>query len=189
MYPHDGRVVSNFTVQALRNEPLSGYSSPQASIPRPSRHLRRRGGRSAHCHAWFWRVTSPKYAGLLEYGGSYGGAYLLRRGLFMPWELPELLDGELVRADWRELQTLLCLGETIQGINPAPLKVTALETVWYMRHQLLRDTDWASMAHSLEARVPLVDIALLRTVTPMLAGNHPPAILRAGQDETFENLW
>ena len=31
--------------------------------------------------------TSPKYAGLFEYGGSYSGAYLLRRGLFMPWEL------------------------------------------------------------------------------------------------------
>ncbi len=31
--------------------------------------------------------TSPKYAGLLEYGGSYGGAYLLRRGMFMPWEI------------------------------------------------------------------------------------------------------
>ncbi|HVN30337.1 MAG TPA: asparagine synthase (glutamine-hydrolyzing), partial [Candidatus Binataceae bacterium] len=29
--------------------------------------------------------TSSKYAGLLEYGGSYAGAYLLRRGLFMPW--------------------------------------------------------------------------------------------------------
>src|SRR5947208_493538 len=31
-------------------------------------------------------VTSPKYAGLFEYGHSLGGAYLLRRGLFMPWE-------------------------------------------------------------------------------------------------------
>ncbi len=26
-----------------------------------------------------------------------------------------------------------------------------------MRNQLLRDTDWASMAHALEVRVPLVD--------------------------------
>ena len=25
-------------------------------------------------------MTSPKYAGLLEYGGGYAGAYLLRRG-------------------------------------------------------------------------------------------------------------
>src|SRR4030095_8223630 len=32
--------------------------------------------------------TSPKYAGLFEYGGTYAGAYLLRRGMFMPWELP-----------------------------------------------------------------------------------------------------
>ena len=31
-----------------------------------------------------------------------------------------------------------------------------------MRNQLLRDTDWASMAHSLEVRVPLVDVELLR---------------------------
>ncbi|MGH8050045.1 MAG: asparagine synthase-related protein, partial [Arenimonas sp.] len=32
----------------------------------------------------------------------------------------------------------------------------------YMRNQLLRDTDWASMAHSLEVRVPLVDSVLLK---------------------------
>ena len=31
------------------------------------------------------RMTSPKYAGVFEYGGSYGGAYMLRRGMFMPW--------------------------------------------------------------------------------------------------------
>src|SRR2546425_9251293 len=50
------------------------------------------------------RWTSPKYASLLEYGGSYAGAYLLRRGLFMPWELPNVLDGDLARAGWQELQ-------------------------------------------------------------------------------------
>src|SRR5262249_50344923 len=32
-------------------------------------------------------VLNPKAAGLLKYGGSYAGAYFLRRGLFMPWEL------------------------------------------------------------------------------------------------------
>ena len=30
-----------------------------------------------------------------------------------------------------------------------------------MRNQLLRDADWAGMAHSLEIRVPLVDIKLI----------------------------
>ena len=41
-------------------------------------------------------------------------------------------------------------------------KVAVLESSLYMRNQLLRDTDWASMAHSLEVRVPLVDAELLK---------------------------
>lgn len=119
--------------------------------------------------------TSPKYAGLLQYGGTYGGAYLLRRGMFMPWELPELLDGDMVCEGWEELQALSRLEETTQGIiNNPHLKVMALETAWYMRNQLLRDADWASMAHSLEIRVPLVDIYLQRTVTSLLTSCYPP---------------
>jgi asparagine synthase (glutamine-hydrolysing) len=35
---------------------------------------------------------------------------------------------------------------------------------WYMRNQLLRDADWAGMAHALEIRVPLVDGALYHAV-------------------------
>ena len=46
---------------------------------------------------------------MFEYGSTYSGAYLLRRGMFMPWELPDLLEPELVRAGWAELQTLLRL--------------------------------------------------------------------------------
>lgn len=115
-------------------------------------------------------MTSPKYAGLLEYGSTYHGAYLLRRSMFMPWELPNLLDGEMVKRGWEELQTLLRLEKTIQGIESSYFRVSALEMCWYMRNQLLRDTDWASMAHSLEVRVPLVDINLLRTVSEMLNG-------------------
>jgi asparagine synthase (glutamine-hydrolysing) len=120
------------------------------------------------------QFTSPKYAGLLEYGGSYGGAYLLRRGMFMPWELPGLLDADLVRAGWYELQTLPRLAETAAGIRSPRGKVSALEMNWYMRNQLLRDSDWAGMAHSLEIRVPLVDIELLRAVAPLLGGVNPP---------------
>lgn len=120
------------------------------------------------------RVTSPKYAGLLEYGGSYGGAYLLRRGLYMPWELPELLDGELVREGWRTLQTCMRLETTVDRIMSNRSKVIALESTWYMRNQLLRDTDWASMAHSVEVRVPLVDYQLLRTVAPLMSTKRSP---------------
>jgi asparagine synthase (glutamine-hydrolysing) len=53
-------------------------------------------------------------------------------------------------------------------------QIVALESTWYMRNQLLRDADWASMAHSLEVRVPFVDRTLLETLAPLIAGKNPP---------------
>jgi asparagine synthase (glutamine-hydrolysing) len=116
------------------------------------------------------RVSSPKYAGLLEYGADYGGAYLLRRGLFLPWELSRLLDPDMVRAGWRELDTRSRLEQTERTLTSSRAKVSALETGWYMRNQLLRDTDWASMSHSLEVRVPLVDWTLWGEVAALMHG-------------------
>ncbi len=121
------------------------------------------------------RMTSPKYAGLLEYGGSLGGAYLLRRGLYMPWELPRLMDPDMARTGWAQLQTMARLDATASVVGGAAqprLSVSALEMSWYMRHQLLRDADWAGMAHSLEIRVPFVDVHFLKTVAPWIAA-HP----------------
>lgn len=48
----------------------------------------------------------PKAAGLLEYGGDYAGAYLLKRGLFMPFELGGRLDPQLLARGLRRLAPL-----------------------------------------------------------------------------------
>jgi asparagine synthase (glutamine-hydrolysing) len=121
-------------------------------------------------------VLNPKVAGLLKWGGDYAGAYFLRRGLFMPWELPSVMDPELVSDGLRRLDPLRYVAA---AIDPSPrssfAKVAALESSLYMRNQLLRDTDWASMAHSLEVRVPLVDIPLLRAVAPTTIALAPDA--------------
>jgi asparagine synthase (glutamine-hydrolysing) len=113
----------------------------------------------------FSQRVKPKATGLLKYGGSYSGAYLLRRGLFMPWELESVLGSDTVRLGLRRLNPLHHIHATLR---PQPTtnfgKVAVLESSLYMRNQLLRDTDWASMAHSLEVRVPLVDATLLRHV-------------------------
>lgn len=118
------------------------------------------------------RFTSPKYAGLLEYGGNWGGAYLLRRGMFMPWELPSLMDVEMVKSGWAELQSIARLNHDTMNITAPHLKVSSLEIGWYMRNQLLRDADWASMAHSLEIRVPFADLELMRKVVSLGAGGN-----------------
>jgi asparagine synthase (glutamine-hydrolysing) len=162
------------------DEIFGGYDSFD-QIPKAVRHLAPFNALPALGRAFTYvtapllrRFTSPKYAGLLQYGGSISGAYLLRRGMFMPWELPALLDPDMARAGWEDLQTLGGLDETVRGIRGERLKVSALELSWYMRNQLLRDTDWASMAHSLEVRVPLVDVELLRRLGPWLASGNPP---------------
>jgi asparagine synthase (glutamine-hydrolysing) len=112
---------------------------------------------------------SPKLAGLFKYGGNYPGAYLLRRGIFMPWELPDLMGREIATEGLRRLSPL----EYIEGaMTPDPndpyARVAALEASLYMRNQLLRDADWAGMAHSLEIRVPLVDSVLLKSLSPIV---------------------
>lgn len=129
------------------------------------------------------KYTSPKYASLFEYGGSWGGAYLLRRGLFMPWELTKILDPELVRTGWRDLHSIGRMNDLVEPLGELPLaskaqtdflKVSALEMSYYMRTQLLRDADWAGMAHSIEIRVPLVDMVLLRQLAPLRASHFSP---------------
>ena len=113
------------------------------------------------------RGWHPKLAGLLELGGTWPGAYLLRRGVFMPWELDAVLEPEVVRIGLHRLRWHDRIGAKLEGgPTTSPARVALLEAELYMRNQLLRDTDWASMAHSLEVRVPLVDPALLRRVAP-----------------------
>lgn len=119
-------------------------------------------------------VASPKYASVMEYGGTYEGAYLLRRALFMPWETTAVLDRNTVQAGLAELGLLDTLGGTIRGIRQPRSRVAAMELSWYMRNQLLRDSDWAGMAHSLEVRVPLVDVQLFRAVAPLIVSATPP---------------
>lgn len=110
----------------------------------------------------------PKAAGLLQYGGNWAGAYLLRRGVYMPWELDELLDPALVEEGMRRLAPLSYIASSLQAARPLGDfdRVAAMETALYMRNQLLRDADWAGMAHGVEIRVPYVDPFFLAALPP-----------------------
>ena len=86
----------------------------------------------------------------------------------MPWELPEVLGPDVAREGLKRLDPINHIARTLVP-DPCshsrgwPLSKSSL----YMRNQLLRDTDWASMAHSLEVRVPLVDAVLLAKLAGM----------------------
>ena len=66
------------------------------------------------------------------------------------------------------------LGGSPPGMTPADARdmtsaVGLLESTCYLRNQLLRDSDWASMDHSLELRTPLVDARLLAELAPFVS--------------------
>lgn len=69
------------------------------------------------------------------------------------------------------LNRLGCFLPVLNGKRSSSVggQICMLDSTLYMRNMLLRDSDWASMAHSLELRTPLVDAALLRNLSSMHA--------------------
>ena len=126
-------------------------------------------------------LTSPKWSSLAEYGGTLPGAYLLRRALYMPWEVQRFLDPDFFRDGWERLGLLQQMHEDVRGLRNDRAVVSTLEMEWYMKNQLLRDADWAGMAHSLEIRAPLVDVELFRRVAPLICSTDPPTKVRAAR--------
>ncbi len=117
---------------------------------------------------------TPKARHALDYSDSLERAYLLRRSLVAPPDLrksngsPLLAQGLEEIADGQMLRAML-----EPRPNGSNRQIAVLESAQYMRNQLLRDTDWASMAHSLEVRVPLVDIPLSKAIASRLGGFGP----------------
>jgi len=128
--------------------------------------------------------NNPKALGMVRYGGDWAGGYMLRRAVRLPEELGAVMTPDAAREGLERLQPVARLRE---GLTPDPGsavgRIAALESQGYMRNQLLRDADWAGMAHSLEIRTPLVDYVLLQALAPyapqMTAGAGKQALAQA----------
>jgi asparagine synthase (glutamine-hydrolysing) len=120
----------------------------------------------------------PKTAALLSHSVDIASGYLLRRALHAENELDLLLDESWLKEGLKSLSTIAAINQTVSTLHAAGVsvhaQVAAIESCWYMRNQLLRDTDWSSMAHGLEVRVPFVDVALLERLGPAIASDRPP---------------
>lgn len=102
-------------------------------------------------------------------GSDVPADWLRRRGLFQPEELPGLMGRERARAGLAALEPIAHVTARLgHGLANDWSRVMALDASLYLRNQLLRDTDWASMAHAFEVRLPLVDIVLWRRLAPFL---------------------
>jgi asparagine synthase (glutamine-hydrolysing) len=121
---------------------------------------------------------SPKLAGLLSHSRDLPHAYFLRRALHLEEELDDLLDQQTLNEGLHRLSTISSVAKVVDFLAASEVndyaQVAALESGWYMRNQLLRDTDWSSMAHGLEVRLPFVDPVVLQRLGPAIASPAPP---------------
>jgi asparagine synthase (glutamine-hydrolysing) len=113
------------------------------------------------------------------------GDYLFLRGLFTPPHIAKLLnvsEGEV----WKILRGIKCpLQRALNGKEYASF----LESEIYMKNQLLKDTDYMSMWHGLEVRVPFLDqdlIGLAEQVRPSIRfrGERPKFLIT----KAFESI-
>ncbi|CAN5373789.1 asparagine synthase (glutamine-hydrolyzing) [soil metagenome] len=91
------------------------------------------------------------------------GEFLVNRGFFSPAAVAELLDCSQIEVD-------LLLTGMAEGLSAATSRLLPTERVsyfernMYMQNQLLKDTDYMSMWHGLEVRVPFLDRELIELV-------------------------
>lgn len=149
------------------DEMLGGYPSfshvPQlVRLVRPLNKLNKKWSQGVRklILPFLENLTSTKYAGVFEFGGTFPAAYFLRRALYMPWELDACLPHDVIQQGLPEIMDEL-LGLEVKGTLSDKGKVSELEFGQYMKNQLLRTSDWASMSHGLELRVPFLDFDLL----------------------------
>jgi asparagine synthase (glutamine-hydrolysing) len=127
-----------------------------------------------------------KLAALGRDRGAIVHPYFLSRMLFTPGQQNELLpevnsNSETFLCAERPLTETLSRAQSLDPIN----RVSYLEARCYMLNTLLRDSDFMSMAHGLEVRVPLIDHRLAARVLALPglwklnSGTPKPLLVRA----------
>ncbi len=120
------------------------------------------------------------------------GEYLCLRGLYTPDVIAELLG--------LDIQTVInCLqniplNDSIRYLNDEE-RASWFEMNMYMQNQLLKDTDFMSMSHGVEVRVPFLDVNFIKLVSSI----HPSIrfgenqkkrlLIEAYKDELPAQIW
>jgi asparagine synthase (glutamine-hydrolysing) len=109
--------------------------------------------------------------------------YLGLRGLFAGDALADIVRPDVLSIAGEPSDLAQSVRRAAQPSSSTWDAASRFELTCYLRHQLLRDADVMSMAHSLEVRVPFVDHEVVQAVLALpvdaRAGNPPKRLLRA----------
>jgi asparagine synthase (glutamine-hydrolysing) len=121
-------------------------------------------------------LFSSKLMSVFSHSGNILDAYLLRRCVYLREALELVVDQGWLDQGLARLREAAAQEKVIKPLHGGPVRaqIAALESCCYLRNQLLRDADWAGMAHSVEIRVPFVDRVVLESLGPAVASSRPP---------------
>jgi len=136
--------------RALRLSTISGVTRSALNVVSRVGHYS--SGRSVQVDK-FWQLASSR--------GTPEDVYRITRQLFAPGLVEQLL--------YQQSQPRPPQSFAHNDLDPVN-QITKLEIDGYMSNTLLRDTDSMSMAHSLEVRVPFVDVDVVNFVRQIPGG-------------------
>jgi asparagine synthase (glutamine-hydrolysing) len=120
------------------------------------------------------------------------GEYLFNRGFFLPAQVAELLDCSVEEVE--AIVQKMALPLFTEKLLPTE-KISYVETNLYMQNQLLKDTDYMSMWHSIEVRVPFLDKELMElaySINPDIKFNSQQTkhlLVKAFINELPKEIW
>ncbi len=148
-YPRTFQEVPSLqrAIQSVKRAPMGAWAASRVMnyMPKPRR----------------WRQVQDA----LRRPPTLANAYTIRRGLYSTSEVKALVAPDI----WQTAIQQFDLGMHVQELAGAEngdtfAWISRAELQTYTHHQLLRDADVMSMAHSLEVRVPLLDKDLVEYV-------------------------
>jgi asparagine synthase (glutamine-hydrolysing) len=125
---------------------------------------------------WSSNTQLRRIGDFLQSPSTAVNAYRSFRGIFSHWEATQILN--IYFPDQNLSLARHLIDEESDRFSREDV-VSYLETSYYMRNQLLRDSDVMSMAWGLELRVPFVDQVLLDTIASV------PSSLRLGSGKSL----
>ena len=189
------------------DELFGGYPNTFSGVPQMMRSLRRAqsepGGAMLASTAIGLSPHKHRLARVQDALGraiSPSSAYLTRRGLFSTEQVKQLVTPEIWEEGSRYFDAVSHVasradynGSVIRDDVDLFEWTSRAELSTYTHHQLLRDTDIMSMAHSLEVRVPLLDHLLVERVLRLPShlkkrGEGPKPLLNAALGDVLPDV-
>ncbi len=113
------------------------------------------------------------------------GEYLFLRGFFIPEAIANIL--KISRKEIDELFEAFPIDEKIYQLSGSE-RASWFETNIFMQNQLLKDTDFMSMSHGIEVRVPFLDQNFLKTINNIAPQQRFPKQKKGLLIEAFREL-